>query len=83
VEGWGQGLQDISVVALLADPNDPSRLYAGTAYNGVYQSVDWGYTWQSVGLADLADDVVEELAWGPEGELFVATAGGVWVGVKN
>jgi photosystem II stability/assembly factor-like uncharacterized protein len=83
VEGWGQGLQDISVVALLADPNDPSRLYAGTAYNGVYQSVDWGYTWQPMGPADLADDVVEELAWGPEGELFVATADGVWVGVKN
>lgn len=80
---WGRGLEDISVTALLADRHDPSRLYAGTAYNGVYQSIDWGYTWQPLGPADLSKDVVEDLAWGPGGELFAVTSGGVWVGVKE
>jgi ligand-binding sensor domain-containing protein len=80
---WGVGLENVSVTALLADPTDPGRLYAGTAYRGVYQSVDWGFTWQAVGPAEVAGDVVEEMAWGPRGELFVAAAGGVWVGVKE
>jgi photosystem II stability/assembly factor-like uncharacterized protein len=82
-EGWGRGLENISVTALLADPADPSRLYAGTAYQGLYQSVDWGYTWQPMGPADLSKDTVEDLAWGPEGELFAVAASGVWMGVKE
>lgn len=78
LESWGQGLENISVTALLADPENPNRLYAGTAYYGVYQSVDWGYTWQPIGPEDLAEDTVTALAWGPAGELFVATPSGVW-----
>lgn len=80
--GWGRGLEGISVTAFLADPTKPQHLYAGTAYAGVYQSLDWGQTWQPIGPADLAGSVVEALAWGPEGELFVAAASGVWRGVQ-
>ncbi len=80
---WGRGLEEVSVTALLVDPHNPSQLYAGTAYAGVYQSLDWGHTWQPIGPAELTADVVEGLAWGPEGELFVATAGGVWLGVRR
>jgi hypothetical protein len=80
---WGRGLENISVTALLADPDDPSQLYVGTAYQGLYQSVDWGYTWQPIGPADLSEDTVEDLAWGPEGELFAVAASGVWMGVRE
>jgi photosystem II stability/assembly factor-like uncharacterized protein len=82
-ESWGQGLENISVTALLADPDDPRSLYAGTAYNGVYQSRDWGYTWQPIGPTELVADTVAGLAWGPAGELFVAASSGVWAGVKE
>lgn len=82
-EAWGQGLENISVTALLGDRHDPARLYAGTAYQGVYQSADWGYTWQPIGPANLSGDVVEEMAWGPSGELFIAAASGVWAGEQE
>ena len=45
---WGCGLEHVSVTALLAAENHPERLYAGTAYNGVYQSLDWGKTWHAI-----------------------------------
>jgi photosystem II stability/assembly factor-like uncharacterized protein len=77
---WGRGLENISVTALLAHPGKPGWLYAGTAYAGVYGSTDWGYTWQSLGPAELSGDVVEGLAWGPDGELFAVAASGVWRG---
>lgn len=80
---WGQGLEDITVTALLADPQRPGFLYAGTAYHGVYVSADWGYTWQPIGPADLSDDVVEAMTWGPGGELFLAATSGVWAGVEE
>jgi len=79
-EGWGRGLVGISVTALLAYPAVPQRLYAGTADHGVYASGDGGQTWQAIGPADLTDGVVESMAWGPAGELFVLTTGGVWRG---
>jgi photosystem II stability/assembly factor-like uncharacterized protein len=80
VEPWGRGLEDVSVTAFLFDLNDPGTVYAGTAYAGLYQSPDAGETWQPIGPPELADEVVEAMAWGPTGELFVASAGGVWVG---
>jgi photosystem II stability/assembly factor-like uncharacterized protein len=80
VEPWGHGLEEVSVTAFLFDPNDPGAVYAGTAYAGLYQSSDAGETWQTMGPPELANQVVESMAWGPAGELFVASAGGVWVG---
>ncbi|MBE7551013.1 MAG: hypothetical protein HS126_08060 [Anaerolineales bacterium] len=82
-ENWGQGLENISVTVLLADPDNSGSLYAGTAYKGVYRSSDWGYTWQAIGPTELAEDTVAGLAWGPAGELFVAASSGVWAGVRE
>lgn len=82
-QSWGCGLEQISVTAVLADPDHPQRLYADTAYHGVYQSLNGGYTWQPIGPAGLSGDLIASLAWGPAGELFVAAEGGVWRGVAK
>jgi photosystem II stability/assembly factor-like uncharacterized protein len=82
VEPWGHGLEETSVTAFLFDAENSQHVVAGTAYAGVYQSLDGGQTWQPVGPAGLANDVVNAMAWGPGGELFVASAGGVWVGTR-
>lgn len=79
---WGVGLENISVTDILADPHQPRRLYAGTAYAGVYQSVDNGQTWQPIGPAEITNSVVESMAWGPDGDLFVVTTTGVWRGTQ-
>lgn len=81
--GWGRGLQNVSVTAFLADPHDPRRLFAGTAYQGLFFSADWGFTWRPIGPVELAGQVVKSLAWGPDNELFAATADGVWRGVPS
>lgn len=78
--GWGRGLEHISVTALLADPRHAETLYAGTAYHGLYQSNDGGQTWLPIGLTGLTDTVIEALAWGPNNDLFIAAANGVWRG---
>lgn len=75
---WGQDLAGISVTALLADPTNARQLYAGTAYAGVYQSLDEGQTWQPISPAALAEEEINDLAIGPAGGLFVATRAGVW-----
>jgi photosystem II stability/assembly factor-like uncharacterized protein len=80
VEPWGHGLEGVSVTAFLFDPNDSRKVYAATAYAGLYQSLDGGETWHPMGPPELANEVVETMAWGPAGGLFVASAGGVWVG---
>jgi photosystem II stability/assembly factor-like uncharacterized protein len=81
--GWGHGLEEVSVTAFLADPDEPRLLYAGTAYKGVYQSVDGGETWQPIGPTDLAEEVIETMAWGPEGGLFIVTINEVWLGERK
>jgi photosystem II stability/assembly factor-like uncharacterized protein len=83
VQPWGQGLEGLSVTALLFDPNDPQAVYAGTAYAGLYRSADGGQTWQPFGPDGLDGEIVEALAWGPGGELFAATPGGVWMGSRE
>jgi photosystem II stability/assembly factor-like uncharacterized protein len=83
VELWGKGLEEISVTAILFDPKNPRTVYAGTAYAGLYRSADGGETWQSTGPPELAEEVVEAMAWGPTGELFVASASSVWMGNKG
>jgi photosystem II stability/assembly factor-like uncharacterized protein len=83
VEPWGQGLEGISVTAIVFDPKDPQTMFVGTAGAGLFTSVDGGDTWQPIGPPELAEEVVETMAWGPTGELFVASAGGVWLGSRN
>ncbi len=80
---WGRGLENLSVTAFLADPKRPLHLYAGTAYNGVYHSVDGGQSWQAIGPANLSGDVVESMAWGPEEALFIVTTDNVWRGQQQ
>ena len=73
----------MSVTAFLIDPDEPRLLYAGTAYNGVYQSVDGGKMWQPIGPTEMSEDVIESMAWGPNGEIFFVTTNGVWLGEKE
>jgi photosystem II stability/assembly factor-like uncharacterized protein len=80
---WGHGLQEVSVTALLFDYTDARTIYAGTAYAGLFRSVDKGETWQPTGPPELVNEVIGAMAWGPAGELFVASAGGVWMGSKE
>jgi len=62
--------------ALMLDPGENGRLYAGTA-DGVYASPDTGDTWRRL---DGADGPVVNLAFGIETDvLFVETAAGVVV----
>jgi photosystem II stability/assembly factor-like uncharacterized protein len=82
-EGWGCGLEDISVTAFLFDPADPQQLFAATAYQGVYHSADGGQTWRPIGPAEGAGEMIVALAWGAEGDLFAASHGGVWRGVRQ
>ncbi|MDX1521311.1 MAG: hypothetical protein R3264_06765, partial [Anaerolineae bacterium] len=82
-DGWGCGLSGISVTALLADPVEPDRLFAGTAYAGVYQSTDGGENWRPIGPPDLGETVIEAMAWGPDGELFIAAPNGVRRGMEE
>jgi photosystem II stability/assembly factor-like uncharacterized protein len=54
------------VTALLADPDDPDRLWAGVEIDGVHQSTDGGHTWRPVG-AGLTSRDVHALAAVPTG----------------
>ncbi len=86
VEGsrtWGRGLENLSVTAFLAEDDALLRIFAGTAYAGVYQTIDGGQTWQSIGPAELSGEVIESMAWGPNGELFIVTTNGVWMGQRQ
>jgi photosystem II stability/assembly factor-like uncharacterized protein len=80
---WGQGLENLSVTAFLAEPDTPRQLYAGTAFAGVYQSPDGGQHWHPIGPAELTNQVIKALAWGPNGQLFVIATDGVWRGQRQ
>ncbi len=80
---WGLGLENRSVTTFLATPLDQLHLLAGTAYAGVYESWDGGYQWQPIGPLNLEGEVVESMAWGPEGALFIATTNQVWQGKRE
>jgi photosystem II stability/assembly factor-like uncharacterized protein len=83
IESWGRGLEGVSVTAILFDPNDSRNIYAGTAYAGLYRSVDQGETWQPIGPPKLSQETVETMTWSLGGELFVASSSGVWVGRRE
>ena len=48
--GFGSGIyggkHHTSILALAADPTNPSTLYAGTYYGGICKSTDGGGTWR-------------------------------------
>jgi len=68
-----------TVYALAINPGPPATLYAGTGFQGVYQSRDGGTTW-SLNSTDLLNQVVSELALDPitPATIYAATGGGVY-----
>lgn len=78
------GLAELTVTSLLppAGPDGPALIVAGTAFEGLYLSADGGRTWHPGGPAELRQTVVRALAW-LDGDLFVATPGGVWRGAPD
>jgi hypothetical protein len=56
---------------------------ADSVYCWRNHSIDGGATWQPFGPSGLDGEIVEALAWGPGGELFVAAPGGVWMGSRE
>ncbi len=68
------------VFSLTADPLDPSRLYAGTEYAGVWKSTDWGSTWQSAANG-IIPATIYALSQSPKGTqtLYAATSSGLYI----
>lgn len=68
-----------SIADLIADPDHPSVFYAGTATQGVLQSIDGGLTWTPLGRG--LPSAVASLLLSPSGrQLIAGTDGGsVWV----
>src|ERR1700687_2900219 len=67
------GLTNLFVTALVIDPKNPSRLYAGTQGGGVFASTSAGVSWKAMndGLTDLR---IRELAIDPSGRFLHASA---------
>lgn len=70
------------VVAVVADPDRPEIVYAGTASAGVLKTTDGGATWRAAnaGLGSLEVPEIRGLAMDKNrpGRLFAATAAGVY-----
>ncbi|HEU5228931.1 MAG TPA: hypothetical protein VFU49_14030 [Ktedonobacteraceae bacterium] len=74
------GLQRQHVRALAVDPNDPKKIYTGTAQGNVFVSTDAAHTWKehSVGLP--LPDAIHALAFDVPGKrLYAATDKGAFV----
>ncbi len=72
-----------AVLAIAIDPVIPSRVFAGTRYDGVLRSIDRGdagATWQEL-RRNLRAQTVYKLAGDPAnpGRIYAATSNGVWV----
>jgi len=67
------GLQGQTVVAVLVDSADPSRLYAGTRDEGVFRSEDGGRTWQESSKGMVYREVWSMAQHPTTGELYVGT----------
>lgn len=70
------GITNFTVVALAADPNDPSVKYAATADSGVLRSTDGGASWSTFndGLDELQTTAIAVDANSSPTSLFVGTA---------
>jgi len=73
-EPWGHGLENVTVTALAFARQDARLVFAGTKYQGVFQSADGGQNWQYAGPAPVS---VNGLVVTPDDQwIFAATAGG-------
>jgi photosystem II stability/assembly factor-like uncharacterized protein len=72
-----QGLVPQGVTALVPDPFDPTRVFATSAYRGIFTSTDGGRRWEG---RDLRNMVLFDLAADPsaEGHLFAASNAGLF-----
>jgi hypothetical protein len=71
-------LEEITVSALLVDPSDGRRIYAGTKYHGFSWSNDGGRTWLSANLG-LDVSSIDTLVIHPSGGvLYAGTRDGVY-----
>ncbi len=77
-----QGISERKVAALLADRNNPQRLYAGVVndknYGGVFRSTDGGAHWGQLGSGLDGRDVFS-LAQTKDGMVVAGTAHGIFV----
>ena len=74
--GASAGLPSSSVLALVADPVRPGRLYTATEGGGVYRTIDGAQTWQ-VFSSGLGSFQVQPLVISPDGRrLHAGTNGG-------
>ena len=75
-EPWGHGLENVTVTALAFARQDARLVFAGTKYQGVFQSADGGQNWQYAGPAPVS---VNGLVVTPDDQwIFAATAGGFY-----
>ena len=73
-------LTDEHILALIIDPQDSSRSYAGTANGRVYRSDDFGQQWILFGDVLSGAPAVQHLAINDSGDrIYAATSGGVFV----
>jgi len=78
---WGEALAQITVSALVLDPDDPRTMYAGTKYHGCLRSEDGGRIWLPASDG-LAVSSVSSLVIHPDGAvLYAGTPDGVYKGV--
>ena len=68
---------------MAVDPNNPNVVYAGTAQNGLFVSMNGGVTWQSVGQVPVAQSDGNGGYPGITGIVFDPAVGGVTNGVTN
>src|SRR5665647_1657370 len=75
---WSRlGVDNARVTALATDPAQPNIIYAGTAGQGIFRSLDRGFSWTPVG-AGLASPYVNDLMVDPSNgaNLLAATGRG-------
>lgn len=78
---WAEQLTQITVSALVLDPEDPRTMYAGTKYHGCLWSEDGGRTWLPANDG-LAVPTVNSLVIHPDGvSLYAGTPDGIYKGV--
>jgi hypothetical protein len=72
------GLPDETVLTLSGDSS--TTLFAGTENMGIYKSTDSGSVWTQAGLVGLS---IRMIVVGPSGNLFAATASGVYMSTNG
>jgi photosystem II stability/assembly factor-like uncharacterized protein len=78
---WGREMSGITVSAVLADPQNPGVIYAGTKYHGFWWSRNGGLTWVPAN-SGLGSPSVNMLAMQPGGGvLYAATPDGLYRGL--